>query len=149
MSRRVLHPTDFSKASNAAFTRSLTEARDSRGELVLVHVLSPVVAMAGAGEAYVTPGVYEEMNRSARAWAQKQLDRLLAKARGARVRARGTLLDGVTHEQIVRAAKQQHARMIVMGTHGRTGVARFFLGSVAARVAATAPCPVLTVRGRA
>jgi nucleotide-binding universal stress UspA family protein len=38
--------------------------------------------------------------------------------------------------------------MIVMGTHGRTGVARFFLGSVAARVAATAPCPVLTVRGR-
>jgi nucleotide-binding universal stress UspA family protein len=149
MSRRVLHPTDFSKASNAAFARSLAEARDTRGELVLVHVLSPIVAMAGAGEAYVTPGVYEQMNRSARAWAQKQLDRLLAKARAARVRARGMLLDGVTHEQIVRAARRQRAGVIVMGTHGRTGVARFFLGSVAARVAATAPCPVLTVRGRA
>jgi nucleotide-binding universal stress UspA family protein len=149
MSRRVLHPTDFSKASNAAFARSLAEARDSHGELVMVHVLSPIVAMAGAGEAYVTPAVYEQMNRSARAWAQKQLDRLLAKARAARVRARGMLLDGVTHEQIVRAAKRQHARVIVMGTHGRTGVARFFLGSVAARVVATAPCPVLTVRGRA
>jgi nucleotide-binding universal stress UspA family protein len=54
----------------------------------------------------------------------------------------------VTHEQIVRAAKRQRVGIIVMGTHGRTGVARFFLGSVAARVAATAPCPVLTVRGR-
>jgi nucleotide-binding universal stress UspA family protein len=97
----------------------------------------------------VTPTVYEQMNSSARAWAQKQLDRLLAKARAARVRARGMLLDGVTHEQIVRAAKRQRAGVIVMGTHGRTGVARFFLGSVAARVTATAPCPVLTVRSRA
>jgi nucleotide-binding universal stress UspA family protein len=149
MNRRVLHPTDFSKASTAAFARSLTAARESRGELVLVHVLSPIIAMAGAGEAYVTPSVYEEMNKSARAWAQKQLDRLLAKARAAKVRARGMILDGVTHEQIVRAAKRQRADVIVMGTHGRTGVARFFLGSVAARVAATAPCPVLTVRGRA
>jgi len=149
MSRRVLHPTDFSKASTAAFTRSLAAARESRAELVLVHVLSPIVAMAGAGEAYVTPSVYEQMNQSARAWAQKQLDRLLAKARAAKVRARGMMLDGVTHEQIVRAARRQRADVIVMGTHGRTGVARFFLGSVAARVAATAPCPVLTVRGRA
>ena len=81
MSRRVLHPTDFSKASAAAFTRSLAVARESRGDLVLVHVLSPIMPMAGAGEAYVTPRVYEEMNASARAWAQKQLDRLLAKAR--------------------------------------------------------------------
>jgi nucleotide-binding universal stress UspA family protein len=58
------------------------------------------------------------------------------------------LLEGVAHEQIARAAKRQRADLIVMGTHGRTGMARFFLGSVAARVAATAPCPVLTVRGR-
>ena len=50
MSRRVLHPTDFSKASTAAFTRSLAEARENRGQLVLVHVLSPVMPMAGAGE---------------------------------------------------------------------------------------------------
>ena len=76
------------------------------------------------------------------------MDRLLAKAKTARVRARGMLVGGVAHEQIVRAAKRQKAGVIIMGTHGRTGVARFFLGSVAARVAATAPCPVLTVRGR-
>jgi nucleotide-binding universal stress UspA family protein len=146
MSRRVLHPTDFSKASSAAFARSLAEARANRGELVLVHVLAPVIPVAGEG--YVSPSVYEQVSQSARAWARKQMDRLLAKARAARVRARGLVLEGVTHEQIVRAAKRQRAGIIVMGTHGRTGVARFFLGSVAARVAATAPCPVLTVRGR-
>jgi len=146
MSRRVLHPTDFSKASSAAFARSLAEARANRGELVLLHVLAPVIPVAGEG--YVSPSVYEQMSQSARAWARKQMDRLLAKARAARVRARGLVLEGVTHEQIVRAAKRQRAGIIVMGTHGRTGVARFFLGSVAARVAATAPCPVLTVRGR-
>lgn len=148
MSRRVLHPTDFSKASGAAFARAIAEARQNRSELLLVHVLSPVIPMAGAGEAYLAPSVYEQMSKSARAWAQKQMDRLLAKAKAARVRVRGTLLEGVAHEQIARSARRQRADLIVMGTHGRTGMARFFLGSVAARVAATAPCPVMTVRGR-
>jgi nucleotide-binding universal stress UspA family protein len=146
MSRRILHPTDFSKASGTAFTRALADARAGRSHVVLVHVLAPVIPVAGEG--YVSPSVYEQMTESARRWAQKQMDRLLAKARAARVRARGLILEGVAHEQIVRAAKQQRAGVIIMGTHGRTGVARFFLGSVAARVAATAPCPVLTVRGR-
>ena len=148
MSRRVLHPTDFSKASGAAFARAVAEAKQQRSELVLAHVLSPVIPVAGAGEGYISPSVYEQMSASAQAWAQKQMDRLLAKAKAARVKARGLLLEGVAHEQIVRTAKRQGVGIIVMGTHGRTGVARFFLGSVAARVAATAPCPVLTVRGR-
>ncbi len=148
MSRRVLHPTDFSKASAPALERALAEARQTRSELILVHVLAPVIPAAGMSEGYLSPSVYEQLSKSARAWAQKQLDRLLAKAKTARVRTRGMLLEGVAHEQIARAAKRQRADLIVMGTHGRTGVARFFLGSVAARVAATAPCPVLTVRGR-
>jgi nucleotide-binding universal stress UspA family protein len=146
VTRRILHPTDFSRASTAAFTRALADARASRSELVLVHVLAPVIPVAGEG--YVSPSVYEQMTESARGWVRKQMDRLLAKTKAARVRARGLVLEGVAHEQIVRAARQQRAGIIVMGTHGRTGVARFFLGSVAARVAATAPCPVLTVRGR-
>jgi nucleotide-binding universal stress UspA family protein len=146
MARRVMHPSDFSKASGPAFTRALSEARQQRAELVVVHVLAPVVPVAGEG--YVSPSVYEQMTESARAWAQKQMDRLLAKAKTAKVRARGMLLEGIAHEQIVRAAKRLGVDLIVIGTHGRTGMARFFLGSVAARVAATAPCPVLTVRGR-
>ena len=146
MMRRILHPTDFSPASAAAFTRALAEARAKKASLLIAHVLAPVIPMSGDG--YVSPSVYEQMTEAGRAWGQKQLNRLLARARTARVRARGVLLEGVAHEQIVRTAKRQRADLIVIGTHGRTGVARFFLGSVAARVTATSPCPVLTVRGR-
>jgi nucleotide-binding universal stress UspA family protein len=58
------------------------------------------------------------------------------------------LLDGTAHERIVRAARSKRADLIVIGTHGRTGLARLFLGSVAGRVVATATCPVMTVRGK-
>ncbi|HUF92049.1 MAG TPA: universal stress protein [Candidatus Limnocylindria bacterium] len=144
--KRIMHATDFSPASRAAFARALQEAKSHNAELTVVHVLSPVLGFAGEG--YVSPSTYETLARSSRAWAQKQLDRLLAKAKGAGVRARGLLLDGVAHEQIAKAAKAKKADLLVMGTHGRTGMARFFVGSVAGRVVAGAPCPVLTVRGR-
>jgi len=142
----VLHPTDFSSASSAASRRAIAEARSRKTSLLILHVLAPVVPVVGEG--YISPGAYEQMSAAARAWAQKKLDRAVAKARAARVRTRGLLREGVAHDQIVRVARAQHSKLIVIGTHGRTGVARFFLGSVAARVAATAPCPVLTVRGR-
>jgi nucleotide-binding universal stress UspA family protein len=142
----VLHPTDFSSASGTALRRAVAEARSRKTPLLILHVLAPVVPIVGEG--YISPAAYEQMSSAARAWAQKKLDRVVAKAKTARVRARGMLREGVAHDQIVRVAKARHAKLIVMGTHGRTGVARFFLGSVAARVAATAPCPVLTVRGR-
>ena len=61
---------------------------------------------------------------------------------------KGLLVEGVPHEQIVRLARSKRADVVVMGTHGRSGLAKLFLGSVAGRVVAAAPCPVLTVRGR-
>ncbi len=146
MTRRIMHPTDFSTASQAAFVKALEMAKAGRGALTLVHVLSPVMPVPGDG--YISPKVYDEIAASTRAWAQKQLDRRLAKAKAAGVRAKGFLLDGVPHEQIVRAAKSKRADLIVMGTHGRSGLAKLFIGSVAGRVVSSAPCPVLTVRGK-
>jgi nucleotide-binding universal stress UspA family protein len=145
MSRRILHPSDFSRASGAAFKKAVEMAKASRGELMLVHVVSPVVPVAGEG--YVSPKMYEEIAASSRAWAQKQLDKLVAKARASGVRAKGSVLEGSAHDQVVRFARSKHADLIVMGTHGRSGLAKLFLGSVAGRVVAAAPCPVLTVRG--
>ena len=116
-----------------------------RAELTIVHVLSPVMPIAGDG--YVSPRVYEELAASGRAWGQKQLGKLIAKARTAGVRAKGMLVDGIPHEQILRAAKAKRADLVVLGTHGRSGLARLFVGSVAGRVVAAARCPVLTVRG--
>jgi nucleotide-binding universal stress UspA family protein len=92
--------------------------------------------------------VYEDLDRSAHAAASKELAALVAKAKKAGVRAKAVVRDGIAHEQIVRAARSPRADMIVIGTHGRTGLAKFFLGSVAGRVVATAKCPVMTVRGK-
>jgi nucleotide-binding universal stress UspA family protein len=146
MSRRILHPSDFSRASGAAFKKAVELAKSDRAELTLVHVMSPIAPIAGEG--YVSPKMYEDIAASSRAWAQKQLDRLLAKAKTSGVRAKSYVLEGVAHDQIARIARSRHADLIVMGTHGRSGLAKLFLGSVAGRVVAAAPCPVLTVRGR-
>lgn len=58
------------------------------------------------------------------------------------------VLEGSAPEQIRRAVRSKHARLVIMGTHGRSALGQLLLGSVAARVIDTAPCPVLTVRGR-
>ncbi len=144
--RRILHPSDFSRASGKAFAKALEMAKANRAELLVVHVLAPAVPLVGDG--YVSPKIYEDLEASARAWGQKQLDRSAVRARKAGVRAKGILLEGVPHEQIVRAAKSKRASLIVIGTHGRTGLTKFVLGSVAGRVVAMAPCPVLTLRGK-
>ena len=146
MSRRILHPSDFSRASGAAFKKAVEIAKSDRGELMLVHVVSPVVPMAGDG--YVSPKMYEEIAASNRAWAQKELDKLVAKAKTSGVRAKAAVLEGAAYDQIVRFARSKRADLIVMGTHGRSGIAKLFLGSVAGRVVAGASCPVLTVRGK-
>lgn len=142
----IVHPTDFSPASRAAFARAVALARDEGAELLVVHVLASVTPLLGDG--YMSPKTYEDLFRSIRAQAQKQLDKLLARAKAARVRARGLLLEGTAADAIVRAARTKHVQVIVMGTHGRTGLARLLMGSVAERVVGTAPCPVLTVRGK-
>jgi nucleotide-binding universal stress UspA family protein len=144
--RLILHPSDFSRASSAAFAKAVEMAKTNRAELLVVHVLTPVIPMVGDG--YVSPKVYEEIEATARLQAQTQLDRLLAQARKAGVRVKGLLMEGVPHEQITRAARSRRADLVVIGTHGRTGLAKFFLGSVAGRVVSTASCPVLTVRGK-
>jgi nucleotide-binding universal stress UspA family protein len=146
MSRRILHPSDFSRASGAAFKKAVELAKSDRAQLMLVHVLSPIAPIAGEG--YVSPKMYEDIAASSRAWAQKQLDKLLAKAKQSGVRATGYVLEGVAHDQIARFARSKHADLLVMGTHGRSGLAKLFLGSVAGRVVAAAQCPVLTVRGK-
>ncbi len=124
----------------------MADARAERAELLIVHVLPAVMPFVGDG--YVSSKTYDDMERSMRAYWQKQLDKLVAKAKAAGARARGLLLEGTAADAIVRMARAQRPDVIVMGTHGRSGLARLLLGSVAERVVGTAPCLVLTVRGK-
>jgi nucleotide-binding universal stress UspA family protein len=144
--RRILHPTDFSKASSAAYKRAVDLAKGNRAELLLVHVLIPAIPMMADG--YLSPKVYEDMENASRAYGQKHLAALVRKAKQAGVRVKGLLLEGIPHERVAGAARSKKADLLVIGTHGRTGFAKLFLGSVASRILAVAPCPVLTVRGK-
>jgi universal stress protein A len=143
--RRILHPTDFSPASRRAFTTALGLARTLDAELTIAHVVATPVPWTGDMFVGVPPSVYEDLRSTARRDAQAQLDRLVKQAAGVKVRVRGAILEGLPHQAIVRRARQ--ADLIVIGTHGRTGLPRVLLGSVAARVVALAGCPVMTVRG--
>jgi nucleotide-binding universal stress UspA family protein len=143
--RWILHATDFSAASRRAFAMALDLARHDGAELVLVHALAPPAMVLEEG--YLAATHYQQMAAEEHRGAQKRLDGLAARARRGGVRASTQLLDGHPYEQIVRAAQRTRADLVVLGTHGRTRLARLLLGSVARRVIGLAPCPVITVPG--
>jgi nucleotide-binding universal stress UspA family protein len=144
--RRILFASDFSKASGKAFTTALTMAKANRARLTIVHVIVPFMPIVP--EQYINTDTWEQVDREARRWGQRQLVKLTGRAKKAGARAIGLLREGDPAQQIIGAARSTRADLLVVGTHGRTGLTRFFVGSVAARVVATAPCPVLTVRSK-
>lgn len=144
--RRIICASDFSIASRKAFVTAVMLAKANRAALAMVHVVTPIVRLAP--DQYVPSTTWEEIEIGTRAWAQEQVDRLAARAKRAGIRATALLLEGDAAEEIVRAARLKRCDLLVLGTHGRTGLSKFFLGSVAGRVVATAPCPVVIVRGK-
>lgn len=144
--RTVMVASDFSSASRAAFERAVELAKANRARLLVMHALALVPPTLG-GE-YMPPQTWDRIEAANRAEARKQIDALVTKAKRAGVRATGLIMVGSPYEVIVRASRSKRADVLVLGTHGRTGLPRFLLGSVATRVVATARCPVLTVRGR-
>ena len=144
--RTVMLASDFSPVSRAAFVRALDLAKVNRAKLVVMHAM--MLSAPTLGGEYIPPPTWDRIEAATRAAASRQVGALVAKARRAGVRAAGLVVAGSPYEVIVRAARSKRADILVLGTHGRTGLPRFFLGSVAARVLATAPCPVLTIRGR-
>lgn len=144
--QRITYASDFSPASLAAFPQALRLAKATGAELTILHVLLSPASMFVAG-GHVSQETWDLIAADIQAQANEEMDRLVKRAVETGVRATPLFVDGgIPAEEIVRAAEQSKADILVLGTHGRTGVARMLLGSVAARVVATAPCPVLTVR---
>jgi nucleotide-binding universal stress UspA family protein len=144
---RILYATDFSKASARALDEAVSLAKQNKAELLIVHVIEPMGQYA-TGEAFDGAALYMKMEEAAKEDAERAMQKLMRKLQEAKVKATSLLLHGRAYDQILRAAKNRKANMIVIGTHGRTGLSRLFMGSVAGRVVAGATCPVVTVRGR-
>jgi len=143
---RIIVPTDFSSGSEEALALAIRIASVARSELVLLHVLVQAPLFSEGKRARSrTQNVYDAVRR----WTDEHLEEWAAKARTAGVSARTALRTGVPFQEIVDAATDERADLVVMGTHGRGGIDRALLGSVADRVIRLAPCPVLTVRALA
>lgn len=135
--RRILVPTDFEASALRAADVATELARENDGTVVLVHVWTvPVVYTEG----FQWP--LEGLEQAARA----ALDKEVARVRDKLPSANGLLVNGNPWEQIIDAAKRSQSNLIVMGTHGRKGLERIWLGSVAERVVRMSPIPVLTLR---
>ena len=143
--RRIVAATDLTKASSRAASAAIDMAKQYQAKLLAVHVLSFPTPYLGPGPG--SPVLYERLEKEARQHAESVLSSLAKKAQKAGVDTETAILTGPTDDRIVSFAKRKSADLIVVGTHGRTGVSKFFLGSVAARVISTASCPVLAVRG--
>ena len=139
----VLHPTDFSPEAQVAEAEAGRLARALGAELILLHV--SVEAML-YGETPFGLDQLEKLYATQAQWTEKQLAERAQWLTSTGVKATWRRRTGVPHEEIVKAATEEAAAYIVMGTHGRGGFARFIIGSVAERVIRTAACPVLTVR---
>ena len=143
--RRILVPVDFSESSRRALEHALSLAEGSGASVDLIHVWEPpwtlstdaVAMMAGAANASVE---MEDLGR-----AEQQLKAWLEPYQSGGVPMGALLEQGPVADTLVRIAQERGYDLMVMGTHGRTGLARLVLGSVAQQVSKRATCPVLTV----
>jgi nucleotide-binding universal stress UspA family protein len=135
--RKILHATDYSEQARAAFDLACALARDFGAELVVCHVSPPPIIASGEGVLVDFPtGEAEQM--------EGRLKHI--QSDDPQVRVTHQLLRGDAAKEILRLAGDTKADLIVMGTHGRSGIGRLVLGSVAEAVMRKAPCPVVTVK---
>lgn len=134
---KILHPTDFSDLSQAAFDVACALARDYSAELLVVHVNrpAPIFAPDGIAVAVPTEEPYE---------LHAKLARMCATVPDVKVTHH--LLSGEPTDEILKCARHEKVDLLVLGTHGSTGLTRLLMGSVAESVSRKAPCPLLTIR---
>jgi len=143
--KNILVPTDFSEYGDAAVDYAVQLAKQLDATLHLLHVVTfPVFGVPELGLAHANA-----IAQTAMVDAQHALDALANRLRDQVTIAPVRLEMGDAREIIDRVAAEVGADMIVMGTHGRRGFSRWFLGSIAESVVRTAPCPVLTVHRHA
>ena len=132
----ILHPTDFSQPSYGALRFACSLASDYNASLVIVHVANAPVVL---GTELVIPGTEDCQEK-----LEEELHRMQVPDN--RIGVIRRLVEGSPATEILRVAQLSCADLIVMGTHGRRGLNRLLMGSVAEEVVRKATCPVLTVR---
>lgn len=145
---KILAATDFSEDSELALTYAEDLARKLGAEIVLLHVdqpLAPVMVSPDLGPA-MDVGAMSRIAEEQRLLAQRELDKIVQRIRDSGLKARSLLKVGSPFLEILHASQSENIDLIVLGTHGRTGLAHVLMGSVAERVVQKSAVPVLTIR---
>ncbi|TDJ15983.1 MAG: universal stress protein [Deltaproteobacteria bacterium] len=139
----VLAPIDFSDQANVVIEWATHMAEEHSSKILLLHVYHLPVEFQQLEGAYLPPDFWSNVKKE----AEQQLATHSQQIRKHEVEVETLVREGYPATVIVEEAERQRADLIVIGTHGHTGLKHLLLGSIAERVVRTAPCPVLTVKG--
>lgn len=141
--KSILYPTDFSQGARAAMDYAVSLAMDYRARLILLYVIQDIsIAEWYVPSTIAADNLVEDMEKGAR----KEMETWAFEARQQVEDIETLVIRGIPFVEIVKTAKEKDVDMIVIGTHGRTGIDHMLFGSTAEKVLRKAPCPVLTVR---
>ena len=141
--KTILFPTDFSNGARAAMDHAISLARDYQAKLILLYVIQDIsIAEWYIPSSLSVADLVEDMQKSA--W--QEMDKWIAEVSAKVKDVEKMVVRGVPFVEIIKTAKDKNADLIVIGTHGRTGIDHMLFGSTAEKVVRKASCPVLTVR---
>jgi nucleotide-binding universal stress UspA family protein len=140
---KIVIAIDFSENSDYAFEYALALAKQFNAELTVMHVINEPVDLRGF---YVPHISFEQLEKEIEEGAGKMMDKFCRAKLEGFANYKTAIVSGVPYEEIIRKAEETDASLIVMGTHGRTGLDHLIFGSTAERVVRSASCPVLTIR---
>lgn len=141
--KTILFPTDFSQGARAAMEYAVAMAKDCQAKLILLYVIQDIsIAEWYIPSSLSAADLVEDMQKS----ATKEMEKWQAEAKQQLKDVESLVLRGVPFVEIIKTAKDMKADMIVIGTHGRTGIDHMLFGSTAEKVVRKSHCPVLTVR---
>jgi len=143
--KKILLATDFSDNSKWAMTYALSFAQKYDAKLYILHVIQQPSYPLGM-YAEISFDAMDKFNRNVSAVTEKEMQNLCAKELGDFKNYESTIVHGTPFLEIIRTAKEKEIDLIVVGTHGRTGLDHVLFGSTAEKVVRKAPCPVLSVR---
>jgi len=145
--RRILVATDFSECSKEAIDSAARLAESFSAELYLLHAFEPPFYTIEGRDTGIHPEV-DRWVRELREQESKRLEGEVEVVRRRGIKVHPAFKEGPPSEEIIKAAEEFGADLVVLGTHGRRGVDRLVMGSVAERVMRKAPCSVLIIRER-
>lgn len=141
--KKILLPTDFSECAEPATALAIKLGQTFKAEVIILFVYNAPLYFGVLAEMYMVPVEVVERLRSE---AERNIEQLRQRAAEVGVSASGLAMEGMARDRIIEIAQSNDVDLIVMGTHGRTGLRHLVPGSTAEHVVRTAPCPVLTVR---